>query len=148
MADEGQVTSPQTTDTPSVDILGEIESMIKSHIRTIDSRKEELKKYKEMLTSTLANDATYKLHEEEAKKASKQKAATKMQILKLPANDNLVKRVRELTSELRETQAALSDYLREYQRLSGSNEIEGEDGEVREIVYVAKLVKRPSKFKK
>lgn len=148
MADEGQVTSQQTTDTSGVDILGEIESMIKNHIRTLDSRKEEIKKYKEMLNSALANDATYKLHEEEAKKTSKQKAATKAQILQLPANDSLVKKVRELTGELRETQNALSDYLREYQRLSGSNEIEGEDGEVREIIYVAKLVKRPSKFKK
>ncbi len=148
MADSNQVTSPQTSDSSSVDILGEIESMIKGHIRTIDSHKEEIKKHKEMLNSALAGDATYKLHEEEAKKASKQKAATKMQILKLPANDNLVKKVRELTSQLRETQNALSDYLREYQRLSGANEIEGEDGEVREIVYVAKLVKRPSKFKK
>ncbi len=148
MVDEDQVTSPQTTATSALDILGEIESMIKGHIRTIDTRKEEIKKHKEMLNSALAGDATYKLHEEEAKKASKQKAATKMQILKLPVNDNLVKKVRELTSELRETQNALSDYLREYQRLSGANEIEGEDGEVREIVYVAKLVKRPSKFKK
>jgi len=48
---------------------------------------------------------------------------------------------------LKDLQNALSDYLREYQRLSGSNEIEGDDGEVREIVYVAKLVKRTSRFK-
>ena len=40
----------------------------------------------------------------------------------------------------------LSDYLREYQRLSGSNEIEGEDGELREIVYTAKLVKKSAQF--
>ena len=41
-----------------------------------------------------------------------------------------------------ELNEGLSDYLREYQRLSGSNEIEGEDGELRTIVYVAKLVRK------
>ena len=51
-----------------------------------------------------------------------------------------------MKSEQSELKTGLSDYLREYQRLSGSNEIEGEDGEVREIVYVAKLVKK-SKYR-
>ena len=51
-------------------------------------------------------------------------------------------KVDELKSELKEAQEALSSYLAEYQKLTGSSEIEGEDGELRKIVYVAKLVKK------
>jgi hypothetical protein len=37
---------------------------------------------------------------------------------------------------------ALSDYLREYERLSGTNQIETDDGHIHEIVYIAKLLKK------
>jgi hypothetical protein len=40
-------------------------------------------------------------------------------------------RVKSLKSEKSELEGGLSDYLSEYQRLSGSNEIEGDDGEIR-----------------
>lgn len=126
-------------------VLLNLESLIKSHISGIDSRKQELKKLREMLASAMANDETYRLHEEKAKEANKQKAATRAQIMKQPANASLSEKIKHLTSDIKEMDRALSDYLREYERMSGSNEIEGDDGEVREIVYVAKLVKKASK---
>ncbi len=51
-------------------------------------------------------------------------------------------KVRNLRSEIKELKGALSDYLQEYARLSGVNEIEDENGEVREIKYDAKLIKK------
>jgi predicted RNase H-like nuclease (RuvC/YqgF family) len=132
-------------ETNGAEVLLNLESLIKNHISGIDKRKSDLKKQKEMLSSALTNDETYRTHEEEAKKANKVKAATKSEILKRPENAHLNAKIKELTSEIKEMDAALSDYLREYERLSGSNEIEGDDGEVREIVYVAKLVKRGSR---
>lgn len=65
-----------------------------------------------------------------------------MQILNLPANAGLNEKVKDLSGEVKELGGALSDYLREYQRMSGVNEIESEDGEVHEIVYTARLVKK------
>ncbi len=126
-------------------VLLELERTIKNHISDIDRKKVELKKQREMMESALLNDETYRTHTEEAKKAAKVKGQTKLQILQLPENRKLSENVKDLASEIRELNGALSDYLREYQRMSGSSEIETDDGEVREIVYVAKLVKKASR---
>lgn len=126
-------------------VLLELERTIKNHITDIDRKRVELKKQREMMESALMNDETYRLHTEEAKKAAKVKGTTKLQILQLPENRQLSENVKDLSTEIRELNTALSDYLREYERMSGSNEIETDDGEVREIVYVAKLVKKSSR---
>jgi hypothetical protein len=129
----------------SAQVLLDLETLIKTHIANIDKGKAELKKQREMLSSVLLNDSTYKLHEDESKKAAKVKSQTKYQIMQLPGNKALSDKVKEIASEIKEQDAALSDYLREYQRMSGATEIETDDGIIREIVYVAKLVKKTSK---
>ena len=135
------------TQNDSAQVLLDLESMIKSSISGIDLKKEELKKLNEMTASFLAQDPTYQEHEKLAKEAARIKNATKSQLLKQPSVAQTIVKAKELKAELRETQDGLSDYLREYQRMSGSNEIEDEQGEIREIVYVAKLVKRSPRFK-
>jgi len=126
-------------------VLLDLEQLIKTNVATIDRAKVELKKQKEMLDSALQNDETYRTHNEEAKKAAKQKGATKLQILSQSANKALAEKVKTLVAEVKEATDALSDYLREYARMSGTNEIETDDGVVREIVYTAKLVKKGSR---
>jgi len=133
-------------ETPA-ELLGNLESSIKEHIASIDTSKTELKKLKEMLSDMFSNDSTYQEHDKAVKEASKIRTKTKLELLKQPAAAQLNNKIKELSSDLKDLQNALSDYLREYQRLSGSNEIEGDDGEVREIVYVARLIKRSSHFK-
>ncbi len=134
-------------DTPNdAQVLLDLEQLIKTYIGNIDKGKVELKKHREMLTSALENDETYRLHNEEAKKTAKIKAQTKYQIMQISGNKQLSDKVRTVAGEIKEANAALSDYLREYQRMSGSTEIETNDGQIREIVYVAKLVKKSPKF--
>ncbi len=134
-------------DTPNeAQVLLDLEQLIKTYVANIDKGKAELKKQREMLTSALENDETYRLHNEEAKKSAKVKAQTKYQILQISGNKQLADKVRSVTMEIKEANTALSDYLREYQRMSGSTEIETSDGQIREIVYVAKLVKKSPKF--
>jgi predicted RNase H-like nuclease (RuvC/YqgF family) len=133
-------------ETPA-ELLGNLESSIKEHIASIDTAKTELKKLKEMLSDMFANDSTYQEHDKTVKEAVKIRTKTKLELLKQPAAAQLNTKIKDMSSDLKDLQNALSDYLREYQRLSGSNEIEGDDGEVREIVYVARLVKRSSHFK-
>jgi len=125
-----------------VAILQNLEQLIKSHIVNIDKLKEETKKFREMLDSIFENDSVYKDHSEKVKEANKIKSQTKQQILKQPQAADLNNKIKDNRQELKDSQNALSDYLREYQRMSGSTEIEMEDGQVREIVYTAKLVKR------
>jgi hypothetical protein len=140
-------TNPSTNTDNGAPVLLELETTIKNHISTIDKNKTELKKQREMLESALLNDETYRIHSEDAKKTAKTKALTKYQILQLPVNKVLADKVKDLTAQTRELNSALSDYLREYMRMSGTNEIETDEGEVREIIYVAKLVKKASRPK-
>lgn len=126
----------------SADTVLELESMIKQGMTTMDRNKSELKKLKEMLESALLNDETYHKAAEKAKEAGKEKGKAKLTVLNVPANKQLEEKIKNLSTENKELMGAQSEYLREYARLSGTNEIEGDDGEVREIIYVAKLVKK------
>lgn len=136
MADENDAT-----------LLIRIEEMIKTHIAQIDNLSKEITKRRDMVSDIFGNDETYQEHDKIAREAAKVRSGTKQQILKRPDVADLSAKLKELRSEKNELKNGLSDYLREYQRLSGSNEIEGEDGEVREIVYVARLVKKSPQFK-
>ncbi len=142
--------SPQspatTTEVSSGQIVINLEGLIKTNVAAADQLQAEIRKYKEMLDDILANDKTFQQHSEKAKEAAKLKQGTKAQILQQPQAKELDDKVKTLKSELKENQVSLSDYLQEYQRLSGVNEIEGEDGQVREIIYTAKLIRKSAKF--
>jgi hypothetical protein len=139
---DAEVVDQKTAEPNGAQVLLDLEQLIKTHVANIDKGKAELKKQREMLSSALENDETYRQHNEEAKKAAKTKAQTKYQIMQLSQNKQLAEKVKSVTADIKEADGALSDYLREYQRMSGSTEIETDDGVVREIVYTAKLVKR------
>jgi len=145
--DDQPIQNAEIVEESPAELLTNLESTIKEHIASVDKSKTELRKLKEMLSDTYQNDPTYQEHDKLVKEATKVRSKTKSELLKQPAVADLSTKVKELSGELKDFQAALSDYLREYMRLSGSSEIEGDDGEVRDIVYVAKLVKRSSKFK-
>lgn len=125
-------------------LLIKIEEMIKTHISQIDTLQEDITKHKEMMDDIFGNDETFQEHDKIAKEAARVRSKTKSEIMKRPDVADLANKLKALKSEKMELNEGLSDYLREYQRLSGSNEIEGDDGEVRTIVYVAKLVKKSS----
>ncbi|MFZ3301128.1 MAG: hypothetical protein WA152_00255 [Microgenomates group bacterium] len=136
-------------DTEVIDIVPDtvrtqlsVESLIKTLISRIARVKEDLKPVKEMLSDLLNNNEKYQLADNEAKEASKKKSTIKKEILSTPEGKMASSKVDELKNDLKEAQEALSTYLAEYQKLTGSSEIEGEDGELRKIVYVAKLVKK------
>lgn len=119
-----------------------VESLIKTLMTRVARAKEELKPVSEMLNDLLNNNEEYQVVANEAKEASKKKSAVKKQILATPEGKMAADKVNALKDELKEAREALSSYLADYQRLTGSNEIEGEDGELRQIVYVAKLVRK------
>ena len=120
-------------------LLLRLEEMIKSNRNIIEKTRKELSEQRQMLKDTFENDPIYIEHNEEVKKTTKVRNGTKAQILKKADVATLAEKVKSLQSQIRESAEALSDYLREYQRVSGLTTIEGEDGEVLEIIYVAKL---------
>jgi hypothetical protein len=130
------------TQQPELTELLTVERAIKEHIAQIDKAQEELQPVKEMLQTYLDNDPTYREHTEIAKKATQVKSATKKQLMSTPNAKELDEKIRLGKQDIKDAQEALSYYLREYQRLTGANEFEGEDGELRQIVFLAKLVRK------
>jgi seryl-tRNA synthetase len=129
----------------AVDILLNIENLIKNHVASIEKLKVEAKKHAEMVEDAFENDATYKQHSEDAKKVNKIKNQTKSQIMKQTSVAGTVEKIKDMKQQIRELSGALSDYLKEYARLSGSMEIADEQGNVYDIQYMAKLVKQKTK---
>ena len=98
-----------------------------------------------MLEDMFLNDSTYQQHSEKAKEAAKLKNKTKGELMKRTDIAQLAEKVKEVKSQVKDMKEALSDYLQQYKELSGASEIEGDDGQVREIVSTVKLVKKSSK---
>jgi phenylalanyl-tRNA synthetase alpha subunit len=153
MDDQNQTTTPaeDTTQTPVVtspditenqgQLMVDMENLIRNHITGIDTLQTEAKKYKEMLDDILAANEPYQELLKKANEASKDKNKQRAEVLKQPHAKELSDKIKELRGEAKEKQEALSDYLQEYQRISGVDEIEGEDGELRKIIYSARLIK-------
>lgn len=145
---EGEVVEDATgnlnPDQDKTNLVVQLEGLIKTHLSKTDKLREELAEQKAMLADAFENDPTYIEHAAAAKEANKIKSKTKTEIVKRPELAQIADKVKSMSSELKELNAALSDYLREYNQQSGISQIEGEDGELMEIVYVAKLVRKKS----
>lgn len=126
-------------------VLLNLSEMIRNYIQSIDKLRDEKKKYAEMFEDAFVNNPVYRENAEKAKEALKVKATTRQQIASQPSVIATAQKVKDLARELKERQVALSDYLLEYQRLTGANEIEDAEGQIREIVNSAKLIKRTAK---
>lgn len=140
-------TTPASSDSPSADTVLELENMIKNSMTVIDRNKTELKKLKEMLESALLNDEPYRLATEKAKEVAKEKGKAKMNVLQNSATKQIAEKVKDMMQENKDLLSAQSEYLREYAKLSGTTEIEGDDGDIREIIYIAKLIKKARRNK-
>lgn len=139
MDEDKKVDAPQQQ---ALDQLLTVESAIKQRISAIEKLKADIQPHKEMLSSYLDNDPAYRETVAVAKKATQQKSAIKKQLLSIPEGKNLVDKINTMKEEMRELDEGLSYYLREYQRITGASEFEGEDGELRQIVFVAKLIRK------
>lgn len=145
-ADVLSESSTGTSDnTSQVNVLMSLEEMIKNHISSLDRLRVELKKQKEMFDDTFINNETYRENDKQVKEATKNKATTRDNIMKQPAVMSLNAKIKDMRTEIKERQGELSDYLHEYQRMTGANEIIDNDGQIRDIIANMKLVKRNSK---
>lgn len=124
-----------------VDVL-EMERAIKLRISALERFKEEMKPLKEMLESTLEADLEYAELSEAAKEAARKKTVKKKELLNSSAGKEILQKLKALNDTVKENRESLSYYLQEYSRVTGAKEIEGDDGELRQIVYVAKLVRK------
>lgn len=119
-----------------------IESLINSHDSKLQTLGNELKAEKNMLQNLLENDKEYSEAAKEAAKYNKLKTLAKSKVFQHPEAKDLVEKIKGSQEQLKELKVALSDYLSQYVTLSGSNQFEGLDGVLRQIIYTAKLVKK------
>jgi len=138
-----ETTTGKTAADDQAQILLSLEEMIKANIASTDRLSEEKKKITESLADAFNNDANYKKASDAVKDATKARNVIRSQITGRTGIIDLANKAKSLNAEIREKKQSLSDYLLEYQRMATDvNEIEGYDGEVREIVHVAKVIKK------
>lgn len=132
----------EDTTTSEANTLYSVESAIKLRNQRLAEIKEKQKQLNEMLKSYLENNDDYREAAKLAKEAASKKSAIKQRLLSQPESQDLPAKLLEVKEEKAELTESLSYYLAEYQRLSGTNEFEDENGDLKQIVFVAKLVKR------
>ncbi|HJZ05627.1 hypothetical protein A2634_05420 [Candidatus Amesbacteria bacterium RIFCSPHIGHO2_01_FULL_48_32] len=132
---EGEI----VTDSPNSDSFLDLSGTINNHLAQIDRQKESLDKLKDMLQSMYDSDPTYKAHEAAAKEAQKTKTQTKQQIQKQPPVADLIQKIADLKTSIKDLNSTLSDYLNDYAK-TGQTSIETPTGQVKQIIFVAKLV--------
>ncbi|MBI2032900.1 MAG: hypothetical protein HYT10_00305 [Candidatus Levybacteria bacterium] len=143
-AEDGISEEPANTDSKAT-ILLSLEEMVKTTIGSLEKAATELREQKQMFADTFLNDPVFREQEQKVKEANKVKQGTKQEIIKQPQVLRIAEKIKSLSGELREKKASLSDYLLEYQRLTGAHEIEGPNGQLLEIINDAKVIKRSSK---
>jgi len=148
--DDKQTTSPNVpadviANSPQVEEFLSLENLVKTYAAKVDTLEKELKEKSQILKDTFESDAVYREHAQKAKEANQTKAITKQQLLKQPAMAELSERIKDLKFDIQESKVMMSDYLQQYQKQTGANQIEVGNGEVLEIVSVVKLVKKSSR---
>lgn len=118
-----------------------IESLINSSTARFETLQKEYQEQKSQLDSILDSDVEYQEVAQEAQKQAKLKTIAKQKVLTRPECTQLVEKIKDSQIQIKELKTAMSDYLAQFVILSGTNQIEGPDGVLRQIIYTAKLVK-------
>jgi len=139
---EVNIEEVESVETGTLTSMTAVENLIKRKLAQMDELKEEASTYKEMIDGYLDNDADYSDLSDKAKEAAKAKGARKKELLQKHEIESTVEKYKENQTSLKELRQSLSADLSQFQRLSGANEIELDAGDLRQIVFVGKLVKR------
>ena len=117
-----------------------------AHINRYESdmkkMRDNLKIQSGMLRDAVEGDAGFHELDVQSKDLQKKKNEIKQKTMKTLAMEAVVAKIEEYKSEMKDAKEMLSGYLEEYQRVAGTNIIEGENGEIKEIVPQYRLVKR------
>lgn len=122
--------------------LPAIEGIIKRKVAQLNELKEKSTQLREMVDDVLLNDDDYNAAAEKVKEATKEKTAAKAKLMAQDAARTASDKLKDVKEEMKDIIEGLSANLREYERLAGTNQIELEDGDLRQIIMNAKLVKR------
>lgn len=120
----------------------QIEDLINRQMADIEKVRDEVKLLKSSYEDIFKNDAKFRELDDKAKEAAKLKKAYQQAMSKDPSVSKAAEDFQRKREELKDLQIGLSDYLREYSRVSGMTQFETPDGRMLEIVQTFKLVKK------
>ncbi|MCX6730230.1 MAG: hypothetical protein NTZ55_00075 [Candidatus Roizmanbacteria bacterium] len=120
----------------------ELTTLINRYEGDMKKMRDNLKIQSGMLRDAVEGDAGYHELDVQSKDLQKKKTEIKQKVMKTQAMEAVVAKMEEYKSEIKDAKEMLSGYLEEYQRVAGTNIIEGENGEIKEIVPQYRLVKR------
>ena len=120
----------------------ELTALINRYEGDVKKMKDNLKIQSGMLKDAVEGDATYHALDVQSKDIQKKKTEIKQKMTRTPAMEAVLAKVEEYKSEIKDAKEMMSGYLEEYQRVAGTNIIEGENGEIKEIIPQYRLVKR------
>lgn len=115
-----------------------------SHMESIKKLDKDIKQTNEMINDTLVGNSTYHESNEKVKEVTKKRKQVREQIMSSQEMIALATKRHDLKKELAEKKSALSDYLIEFERLSGKDVIENLSGEQLSIFKTATVVKLPN----
>jgi Mg2+ and Co2+ transporter CorA len=140
-SDDTESQAAGNPDTQTALSIMQIENMINSQIEEIDKTRDDVKMLKSSFEDAFKNDAKYREFDEKVKEVAKLKKqyvdAMKKDASIQKAEQDFINR----RDELKDLQMGLSDYLKEYNRVSGLSQFETQDGQLLKIVQTFKLVK-------
>jgi hypothetical protein len=143
-----EVMSDGATDTGErnkVESILRLDRLIKGYLTDIKKMREKTKTQKEMLNSAFENDADYQKMDKEVRDLNKKKTEIKQKILNQKANVEIKEELMNIQDEIKEASSALSDYLKEYEKLTNATEFETDDGELLQILHDVKLKKKSNR---
>lgn len=148
---KNQILTPEVSSVEDGEVVGEVKggmniveltALINRYEGDMKKMRDNLKIQAGMLRDAVEGDAGYHELDTQSKDLQKKKTEIKQKVMKTQAMEAVVAKIEEYKSEIKDAKEMLSGYLEEYQRVAGTNIIEGENGEIKEIVPQYRLVKR------
>lgn len=116
-----------------------LEELTQRTVKTIAGYKEDLKEKTKKLKDMLSSFPEYAALEEEIKEAQKRKKQARAKAMGTQALYDLDSEIKQIRAHLKSEQLSLSDYLLEYEKQSGANQLSLFDGTHAEIVKTATI---------
>lgn len=117
------------------------ETLINRYNSDIKKTRENLKIQADMLRDAVEGDAAYHELSIQAKDLKKKMNEIKAKIMKTPSMEAVTAKIADYKEEIKDAKEMLSGYLTIHVARSGTNIVNGENGEQLRIVESAKLVK-------
>lgn len=113
---------------------------INKRLKILEDLQEELNKASAVLEETLEDDPAYQKFQEEKAKATEEQKEKKDKVMSRETVKHLDDELKELRKEIKENKEILAAELADYYKETGTLEISVADGDVKRIVFSAKLV--------